>query len=311
METSLPPDLQTLHDALDAAERDAEALVAGLSEEQGVARVGEGTWCVSECLDHLVTANRLYLEAMRPAAERGRAEGRLRRGPAKPGLLGGWFVSILEPPVKWWTRAKAPPKIRPRTAPPLGETFAAFVATQAGVRAFLLANADLDLAGIRFPNPFIPGVRFSLATGLHVIPATSGATCCRPGACGGRSRAGPGTTQHREETTPREHHRGRRHRSVQGHPGRSLDGGESSEPGDRSTLAALLVLASEVRGAREELHRIAQVLGADTLENLEDLAVGHTVHHARAAGGAEGCAVGLGQATGWVRAALPEPAAVA
>ena len=27
------------------------------------------------------------------------------------------------------------------------------------------------IAGVRFPNPFIRGVRFSLATGLHVIAA--------------------------------------------------------------------------------------------------------------------------------------------
>ena len=145
--------------------------MAGLSEEQGVARVEDGSWCVSECLDHLATANRQYLEAMAGAAGQGRARGRLRRGPAKPGLVGGWFVSILEPPPRRWARMKAPPKIRPRVAPPLGETFAAFVATQAEARRFLRANADLDLAGIRFPNPFIPGVRFSLATGLHVIPA--------------------------------------------------------------------------------------------------------------------------------------------
>jgi hypothetical protein len=31
--------------------------------------------------------------------------------------------------------------------------------------------ADIDLARVTFPNPFIRGVRFSLATGLHVIAA--------------------------------------------------------------------------------------------------------------------------------------------
>ena len=30
---------------------------------------------------------------------------------------------------------------------------------------------NLDLSGVRFPNPFIPGLRFSLATGLNVITA--------------------------------------------------------------------------------------------------------------------------------------------
>jgi len=45
------------------------------------------------------------------------------------------------------------------------------VASQADVCAFLSANADFDLAGVRFPNPFVRGVYFSLATGLHVIAA--------------------------------------------------------------------------------------------------------------------------------------------
>jgi hypothetical protein len=39
------------------------------------------------------------------------------------------------------------------------------------VRAFLRENGELDLAGVRFPNPFVRGVRFSVATGLHVITA--------------------------------------------------------------------------------------------------------------------------------------------
>jgi hypothetical protein len=44
-----------------------------------------------------------------------------------------------------------------------------FLASQDEVRAFLRAFAEIDLAGVRFPNPFVAGVRFSLATGLHVL----------------------------------------------------------------------------------------------------------------------------------------------
>jgi len=43
--------------------------------------------------------------------------------------------------------------------------------SQAGVRTFLCSYATIDLAGVRFANPFIRGVRFSLATGLHVLAA--------------------------------------------------------------------------------------------------------------------------------------------
>jgi hypothetical protein len=80
-------------------------------------------------------------------------------------------VNYLEPPVKPIYKIKAPRTIRPRSAPALSDAFTAFVASQAEVRAFVRAYADIDLTGVRFVNPFIRGVRFSLATGLHVIAA--------------------------------------------------------------------------------------------------------------------------------------------
>lgn len=164
-------DIRELQDQLEAAEREAGALVAGLSEEQGTWRAEAGSWSVAECLDHLATGNRVYLRAMQEPANRARTRGRHRWRPARPGWVGRLFVRTLEPPPMWWSRLKAPRSIRPRAAPPLAETFASFVASQADVCAFLSANADLDLAGIRFPNPFVRGISFSLATGLHVIAA--------------------------------------------------------------------------------------------------------------------------------------------
>ena len=171
MGATLPADLQRLEEALDAAERDARALVAGLSEARGAWRAEAGSWSVAECLDHLATANRVYLAAMQPPADRARNDRRQRRGPAKPGLVGGWFVKFLEPPVKARSRTKAPRAIRPRTAPALTDAITKFLASQDEVRTFLRTYAGIDLTGVRFPNPFIRGVRFSLATGLHVIAA--------------------------------------------------------------------------------------------------------------------------------------------
>jgi DinB family protein len=171
MDAALPADLQKLQDALDAAERDARALVAGLTEKQGAWRTDESSWSVAECLDHLATANRIYLGAMRPAAARALGQRSRRRGPAEPGVVGGWFVRYLEPPVNPRFKSKAPRTIRPRTAPALSDAFTAFLASQDEARTFLRTYAGIDLRGVHFPNPFIRGVRFSLATGLHVIAA--------------------------------------------------------------------------------------------------------------------------------------------
>jgi DinB superfamily len=162
-------DLAALQEAFDAIERDARELTAGLSPLEGSWRPSPSAWSVAECLDHLATANRVYLAAMRPPAERALAGGKLRRRPAVPGLIGGWFVRTLEPPAG--TRMKAPRKIVPRTAPPFADASTAFFTSHEDARTFLRTYAGIDLAGVRFPNPFIRGVRFSLATGIHVIAA--------------------------------------------------------------------------------------------------------------------------------------------
>jgi uncharacterized damage-inducible protein DinB len=162
-------ELKALDDASCAVQADALALIANLTETQAAWRPHPAAWSIAECLDHLSLTNRLYVRAMQPAADAARRENKLRRRPALPGYFGAWFVRSLEPPAK--LKTKSPQSIKPRTAPTLADASAAFLASHAEAQDFLRANADLDLAAIRFPNPFVKALRFTLATGLHVIPA--------------------------------------------------------------------------------------------------------------------------------------------
>jgi hypothetical protein len=171
MSATEAPELARLARELDDNEREARTIVEGLTEGQGTARARPDAWSVAECFDHLATANRVYIDAMRQPAAAALAAGKMRRRPALPGVLGGWFARSLEPPPRPGRKLKAPQKIKPRVGPPLSDAFDAFIASQADVRTFLRTYAVIDLAGVRFPNPFIPGLRFSLATGLHVITA--------------------------------------------------------------------------------------------------------------------------------------------
>ena len=168
--STLPSDITDLRDQLDANEAAARALVDGITPEQGVWRPRPNSWSIAECLDHLGTGDRVYLQALRDAAEQARSLGRMRRGPARAGWFGTFFIWTQEP-ARRWLRLKAPRKIRPRVSPPLESAYASFMAAHADARALLLDNADLDLAGIHFVNPFVRGFNFSLATGLHVIAA--------------------------------------------------------------------------------------------------------------------------------------------
>jgi uncharacterized damage-inducible protein DinB len=162
-------EIKTLDDAYSAAHADAQSLLIGLTEARAAWRPHPAAWSISECLDHLATTNRIYIRAMQPAADAARRANKLRRRPALPGFFGAWFVRLLEPPAK--VKTKSPQSIQPRTAPALANASAAFLASHAEAQNFLRANADLDLAAIPFINPFIKGVRFSLATGVHIIPA--------------------------------------------------------------------------------------------------------------------------------------------
>jgi hypothetical protein len=57
-------DIAVLEDGFDAVERDARALVSGLTELSGTWRPDANAWSVAECLDHLAIANRVYLRAI-------------------------------------------------------------------------------------------------------------------------------------------------------------------------------------------------------------------------------------------------------
>lgn len=169
--TGCAPGISNLNNQLDAAERDARLLAGDLAEELGRWRAEAGSWSVAQCLDDLARANRTYLRAMEGPAIRAREEGRFSRGSAIAGFVGRWFVRKMEPPVKASFKMRAPRSIKPNAAPLLASSLTSFTNTQDEVREFLCAYADLDLAQIRFPNPFIPGIRFSVATGLHIITA--------------------------------------------------------------------------------------------------------------------------------------------
>jgi hypothetical protein len=113
------PDIKDLKDQLDAAERDARALIADLTDERGGWRAKTGSWSVAECLDHLANANSVYLHAMKEPAIRACEQGRFSRGPAAPGFVGRWFVRTIEPPVPAPFRMKAPRSIAPLATPSL------------------------------------------------------------------------------------------------------------------------------------------------------------------------------------------------
>ena len=168
--SELPPDLQIFHDAMDAADREAESIAAKVTDEGFFWQPDEGRrWSIALCLDHLTMSNTIYGAAMRGAVDRARSAGWTRRGPAKPGFFGRKFAESLEPPVK--RRTKNPAKITPRPLGDRAEILRQYHAAHDDVRKLIVDAAGLDINRATFPNPFIGIVRVKVSTALQIIAA--------------------------------------------------------------------------------------------------------------------------------------------
>jgi hypothetical protein len=167
----MTPDIQLLEDQLASVSSEAAAFPTHLTPEQGARRPAANSWSVAECLDHLAVTNRIYLRAMKTAAEQGRKQGKTRREPMRPGKIGGWIANAMEPPVKPARRMPAPKSSRPRISPPFADALNSFSVSQNELSDFLQKSADLDLNGILFVNPFLRMLRLSLTTGFTIILA--------------------------------------------------------------------------------------------------------------------------------------------
>jgi hypothetical protein len=167
---ALPDDVQTVIDQLDDADRQADALVANLSDAQFHWQPEGGRrWSVAQCLEHLAIGASVYASLMRGAIDRARQERSVRSGPFAPGFFGRQFVKSLEPPVRF--RGRAPKAIVPSSSLSRAEILASFHRHHADLKAMARESAAIDANRATFQNPFLKLVRMKISTAFHVINA--------------------------------------------------------------------------------------------------------------------------------------------
>lgn len=164
---SLPPDLVEYIAQLDAADVRASDAIRAITDVQANWQPHHGAgWSIVQCLDHLAATNTQYLTAMKTAAPRARPGHR-------PFAAAGWFsrTFIRKIGTEQDAKFKAPKKIRPAPQAAKAVALANFLAAERGVRQFVVDTASVDLCSVRFRNPFIPGIRFTIASALLAIAA--------------------------------------------------------------------------------------------------------------------------------------------
>ena len=85
-------------DELLRVRQESEWLAEQLTEAQFNWRPGPDRWSVGQCFDHLAIATGLMLEKVNPEIDRAHREGIAGAPPFRYGMMGGWFVAMMEKP---------------------------------------------------------------------------------------------------------------------------------------------------------------------------------------------------------------------
>ena len=151
---------------LDAADARATALVTRLAPEQLNWKPDAASWSVGQCLEHLCLSNEVYVVPMREAlatAPHGAVEA------ITPGWFARWFMRSYIDPATQKRRARAPRKATPASSrfdQSIGERF---IASNDAMRAVMARAREIDVNRMRFRNPYVPVIRFTIGTGLLIV----------------------------------------------------------------------------------------------------------------------------------------------
>ena len=152
---------------LDRSDRQASAVRRDLTPMQLNWRASPDTWSVGQCLEHLYNANEVYLPPIAKALD---SASPISSAPDEitPGWFGRYFIKHHIDPATQRARHKAPGKIRPAhdVAPDILDKF---LRSNDVARALVRRANDYDVNRIRFKNPFVAWIRFTVGTGIEIV----------------------------------------------------------------------------------------------------------------------------------------------
>jgi DinB family protein len=150
---------------LDAADARAIALAKPLTPRQLNWKPRPEVWSIAQCLEHLCVASEVYLPAISNSLG-GRQPAVVQE--ITPGWFGRWFIRNYIEPSSKTKRARAPKKITPgaRIEPAIVDRF---LKSNDKIREVIDRASTCDVNRIRFKNPFIPVIHFTVGTGLEIL----------------------------------------------------------------------------------------------------------------------------------------------
>ncbi len=166
----LVAELQSYKEQLEANQRDAQDLVAGLDDKQFNWRPAAGRWSIAECLAHINVAGQMYLPAIDRTIKGARAANpAFEAGPFRHGVFGKLFLRATEPPAK--IKVKAPKLIAPLPEHLLAVVMPAYMSLHHQLERRLSDANGLNLARAKVVSPFSRLLKLSLGQAFALAAA--------------------------------------------------------------------------------------------------------------------------------------------
>jgi len=165
-EIHVPKWFSRLTSDIDSADSRARAIAEDLSTAQLNWRPSDQAWSIGQCLEHLAISNEVYTKPIAEAlasAPSGSADD------ISPGWFGRWFIRTYIEPTTQKRRYRAPKKAAPVTEQLDSSILNRFIASNAAIREVASRARRCDVNRVRFTNPFVPVIRFTVGTGLHIL----------------------------------------------------------------------------------------------------------------------------------------------
>jgi hypothetical protein len=141
----------------------ARAVASALTVSQLNWQPSPSAWSVGQCLEHLAVATEVYLPPIGHALDRSPAG---TADEITPGAPSRWFIRNYVAPST--VKAKGPGKIAPGSNVDAA-VLDRYLAAHHAARELVVRAANYDVNRIRFKNPFVPLLRFTVGTGLEII----------------------------------------------------------------------------------------------------------------------------------------------
>jgi hypothetical protein len=145
----------------------ARALSVALDDVRFTRQPEPGRWSAATCLDHLNVTNESYVRKIRRALAA--SEKRKGRDHVGPGLLGGLFLRMMEPPVK--RRLPAPKPFTPGDTRDRVAILQRFEQVHKDLKRLIDEAAEYDWSRVKMSSPASKLIRFNLAAALAIIAA--------------------------------------------------------------------------------------------------------------------------------------------